>query len=216
MPDRRQTLVALALASTGLPVAVASDGVRPPSNPSPAMNSSTMTKSPSGKQEGAGAPPMPAVPPEALSRLGTLQLTGQGNLRFFGLLVYDIRLWASSRFMAELYDRHPFVLELQYARKLEGAAIAERSIAEMRRVGSFDEAQAQRWVALMKQAFPNVKAQDRLSGAHDGEGGVQFFFNGQLTGAIHDARFAQLFFGIWLHPKTSAPSLRSALIGDLS
>jgi hypothetical protein len=62
-----------------------------------------------------------------------------------------------TRFLPEDYARHPFALELVYDRKLEGAAIAERSIAEMRRVGSFTEAQARQWLELMKQAFPDVQ-----------------------------------------------------------
>jgi hypothetical protein len=58
---------------------------------------------------------------------------GTGVLRFFGLRVYEARLWAAPGFLPEDYARHPFALELVYDRKLEGAAIAERSIAPMRR-----------------------------------------------------------------------------------
>jgi hypothetical protein len=105
--------------------------------------------------------------------------------------------------LSEDYARHPFALELVYDRKLEGAAIAERSIAEMRRVGSFTEEQARQWLELMKQAFPDVQAQDRLLGLNDGQGEVRFFHNGRQTAQLRDAEYARLFFGIWLSPQTS-------------
>lgn len=155
----------------------------------------------------------PAPPAELRSVHPEARLVGTGALRFFGLRVYEARLWAPPGFQPEAYARHPLALELTYDRKLEGEAIAERSVAEMRRVGAFSEEQAQRWLALMKQAFPDVAAQDRLVGLHDGRGEVRFFHNGRLTARIGDAEYARLFFGIWLAPQTSAPALRESLLG---
>ena len=154
----------------------------------------------------------PSAPLEVSAAIKSAQLLGRAPLRFFGLLVYEARLWTNSKFNAANYELAAFALELEYARKLEGAAIAERSIAEMRRVDSFTEAQAQTWLTLMKQAFPDVGAQDRITGVNDGAGGVRFYFNGKETASIQDKTYARLFFGIWLSPKTSSPALRSALI----
>ncbi|MDE1998008.1 MAG: chalcone isomerase family protein [Burkholderiales bacterium] len=162
----------------------------------------------------ASIAPLHTPPAEVASSLRSARLVGQGNLRFFGLLVYEARLWAAPAFESSQYDSQPFALELQYARKLDGPDIAERSIAEMRRVGDFTEAQSKVWLALMLQAFPNVGAQDRLTGVYDGRGRVRFFFNGKQTAEIQDKDYARLFFGIWLSPKTSAPALRSALVGQ--
>ncbi|PZP36731.1 MAG: hypothetical protein DI603_01865 [Roseateles depolymerans] len=155
----------------------------------------------------------PAPPAELLGVLPEARLRGSGVLRFFGLRVYEARLWVREGFEPTRYAQHPFALELTYDRRLEGLAIAERSVAEMRRVGSFDEARAKRWLALMRQAFPDVVAQDRLLGHHDGAGEVSFFYNGRLTARVGDAEFARLFFGIWLAPQSSAPALRQALLG---
>lgn len=155
-----------------------------------------------------------AMPAEVSFGLKQAQLQGRANLRYFGFLVYEARLWTPPGFDAQRYDAHPFALELEYARKLDGSAIAERSIAEMKRVGDFSEAQSKAWLALMMQAFPNVGAQDRLTGLHDGKGGVRFFFNGKQTAAINDKDYARLFFGIWLSTKTTAPGLRAELIGQ--
>ena len=154
------------------------------------------------------------LPAELRSTLPAARQVGSAVLRFFGLRVYEARLWATNGFTPEDYNRHPFGLELVYDRKLEGAAIAERSIAEMRRVGSFTDEQARQWLSLMKQAFPDVVAQDRLLGLNDGQGEVRFFHNGRQTAQLRDADYARLFFGIWLSPQTSAPAMRTSLLGQ--
>ncbi len=153
------------------------------------------------------------LPTELRSAQPASRLVGTGVLRFFGLRVYEARLWAAPGFLPEDYARHPFALELVYDRKLEGAAIAERSIAEMRRVGSFTEAQSRQWLELMQQAFPDVQPRDRLLGLNSGQGEVRFFHNSRPTAQIRDAEYARLFFGIWLAPQTSAPAMRTALLG---
>ncbi|CAB5711391.1 Uncharacterised protein [Delftia tsuruhatensis] len=153
------------------------------------------------------------IPAELGGALPAARLLGSGVLRFFGLRVYEARLWAVAGFQSEDYARHPFALELVYDRKLQGEAIAERSIAEMRRVGSFTEEQARQWLGLMKQAFPDVGPQDRLLGLNDGMGNVRFFHNGRQTAQIRDTEYARLFFGIWLAPQTSAPAMRTSLLG---
>lgn len=155
-----------------------------------------------------------SMPPEVASSLSKAQLQGQASLRFFGLLVYDARLWTPPNFEADRYDSQAFGLELEYARKLEGPAIAERSIAEMKRIGDFSDAQSKAWLGVMLQAFPDVGAKDRLVGMHDGKGGVRFFFNGKPTATLADKDYARLFFGIWLSPRTSSPGLRASLIGQ--
>lgn len=150
---------------------------------------------------------------EVLALLPQARLQGSGVLRFFGLRVYEARLWTMPGFDADSYAAKPFALELAYDRRLDGPAIAERSVAEMRRVAPFDEAKAKRWLALMNQAFPNVVAGDRLLGFNNGEGEVRFFHNGRLTAQALDAEYARLFFGIWLAKQTSAPALRESLLG---
>ena len=155
----------------------------------------------------------PPRPEELRADLPDARLVGTGVLRFFGLRVYEARLWAGPGFVPEQYASQPLALELLYDRKLEGLAIAERSVAEMRRIGAFSEAQARQWLALMTTAFPDVAAQDRLLGLSDGQGGVRFFHNARQTAQVRDAEYARLFFGIWLAEQTSAPALRKSLLG---
>ena len=125
-----------------------------------------------------------------------------------------MRLWAPVGFEAERYEKQPFALELRYARALAGPAIAERSIVEMRRGGSFDDEQARSWQLAMTRAFPDVAPGDRISGLHHPDGTTRFFHHGQPTSTLVDAAFARRFFGIWLATTTSEPGLRRQLIGQ--
>ncbi|MEJ6003382.1 chalcone isomerase family protein [Paucibacter soli] len=146
------------------------------------------------------------------AELSGLQLQGQAQMRFFGLAVYDIRLWVKERVEARNWAEQTLALELLYARNLRGAEIAKRSLQEMRRQTEIADPVAQRWLAEMQQSFPDVKAGDRLSGLLLPQQGAQFFVNGQRGRLVADAEFARLFFGIWLSERSSEPALRAALL----
>lgn len=152
-----------------------------------------------------------APPPEVASELREPRLQGSGRLRFLGLHIYDARLW--SPLPVADYAAMPLALELEYGRALDGAKIAERSLDEMRRVGSFDEATSRRWLEAMTRFFPDVKAGDRITGVHRPGEAARFFVNGALRGEVREPEFARLFFGIWLSPRTSEPGLRTQLLG---
>lgn len=153
------------------------------------------------------------VPAEVSAELAGSRLLGAGRLTWFGLSVYDARLWTQERFSADRFEREPLALELQYARSLHGNLIAERSLVEMRRHAALDETDAARWLASMRRLFPDVARGDRLTGVHQPGESVRFYFNGVLRGEVRDADFARRFFGIWLSPSTSEPKLRLALLG---
>lgn len=142
------------------------------------------------------------------------RLQGEATLRFFGLRVYHAQLWTQPDFRAERLGEQALVLELRYLRDLQGQAIAERSLEEMRRSSGFSEAQAQGWLAEMRRLFPDVKAGDRLTGRLTPGEGARFWHNGRPVGEVKDTEFARRFFGIWLAPSTSEPAMRQALLGQ--
>ncbi|MGQ3054456.1 MAG: chalcone isomerase family protein [Roseateles sp.] len=146
--------------------------------------------------------------------LNGLSQRGRARFRFFGLHVYDIRLWSAAPVTAANWQAQPLTLELEYARSLEGAEIAKRSLQEMRRQAAITAPQAEVWLAEMQAAFPDVKAGDRISGSFEPGAAAQFFVNGQPRRRVADAAFARLFFGIWLSPQTSEPGLREQLFGS--
>ena len=141
--------------------------------------------------------------------------TAPVRLKVWGFEVYDARLWTPAGFRHSQYAQHPFALELQYLRKLEGAQIASRSLDEMRRVGSITEAQAQSWLAAMRALLPNVSAGERITGLNLPGEGAEFWVNGQRVGAVKDPVFARLFFGIWLDERSSEPKMRAQLLQSL-
>jgi hypothetical protein len=98
---------------------------------------------------------------------------------------------------------------------LEGAAIAKRSVDEMRKVGSFSREQENTWLKAMQEIFPNVQKGDRLLGVYVPNVGAEFLLNDKVIGRIQDPLFAQLFFGIWMHESTSAPAIRQAWMKGL-
>ncbi len=151
--------------------------------------------------------------PSELVALPGARLLGQGRLTFFGINVYSAKLWVTETFKPEDFISHPVALELEYARSLVGKLIAERSLAEMRKVGQVPDDKADPWLAAMTRIFPDVNKGDRITGLHLPDEGMRFFFNGKARGEIREAAFARLFTGIWLSPRTSEPKLRQALLG---
>lgn len=135
--------------------------------------------------------------------------------QFWGFEIYDARLWTTPGFSVQQYTASPFALELSYLRNFEGAAIAKRSMDEMRKLGSINAVQEKEWLKAMIDIFPNVRSGDRLTGFYKPNEGAEFWFQQKRLGAITDPQFAKLFFGIWLHEATSAPAMRQAWINGL-
>ena len=134
-----------------------------------------------------------------------LQRWGSGEFRRFGFLVYEATLWAGDD-----PQRPPLALRLDYKRKIDGSAIADASVSEMRKLG-VDEKMLAVWGEQMLWLFPDVAPGDSLIGHYRADG-ASFSFNGKPIGEIADPEFAERFFAIWLDPKTSAPELRVALL----
>lgn len=157
------------------------------------------------------AQPAPAFVRQALP---DAILVGQGMYRWFGLSVYQARLWGDkTQVTASGWSGNSFALGLEYTRTLDGEKIASASIDEIKKLGLGSAAQHEQWLAEMKKIFPNVQEGQQLTGIFMPGQASQFFFNGKPIGDITDPEFGVAFFGIWLHPKTSAPKLRQALLG---
>ena len=146
-------------------------------------------------------------------QLAGSRLQGEATLRYFGLRIYHARLWVLPDFRETQVNVQPLVIELEYLRDLNGRAIAERSLQEMRRGAAISDSLSERWLNQMQSMFPDVKAGDRIAGLYQPEQGARFWHNGQPIGQVNDAYFARLFFGIWLAPTTSEPEMRTQLLG---
>ena len=198
MPNRRTVILASAASSLG------------------ALGLVTPTLVGAQAQGVATTPAAPSPPPELSADLPSAQWVGTARMRYFTFNVYDAALWVAPGFSTSRYAQTAFGLQLSYLRSLDGQAIAERSLTEMRRSASLSAAQEQRWLAAMQDAFPNVTTGDRITGLHQPGVGARFWFNGTARGTVPDAEFSRLFFGIWLAETTSEPRLRTALLAKAS
>ncbi len=151
-----------------------------------------------------------AQPPFLSEGAGRWHLLGQGEMRWFGLRLYEASLWSDEKGYSP--DK-PFALTLTYARSISSARIVEASMTEMRRLGAADEARLARWQVWMQQAFPDVEEGDSITGVSLADGRVQFWSGGRLRAEFSDAAFARAFFAIWLDPRTREPGLRARLLG---
>lgn len=162
-------------------------------------------------------PPGGTIPAPVGGALTQPRLAGEGRLRWFGLAIYDARLFVPADGLDPArYARTPFALELVYARSLLGEDIAQASLKEMTRMQFGTPAQRAGWLAAMRRLFPDVTAGDRLTGINRADGQVQFYRNDADIGRVEDRLFGEAFFGIWLDPRTQAPDLRRALLQHLS
>ena len=141
-----------------------------------------------------------------------MRLQGAAQMRYFGFLIYDIRLWVRETVDAGNWAGKTLALELLYARRLSGREIARRSLAEMRRQAEVAAPQAERWLSAMQTSFPDIRAGDRICGLHKPTSGAEFFVNGRAGHHIAEPEFSRLFFGIWLSPQSSEPGLREKLL----
>lgn len=155
-------------------------------------------------------------PAEVSTQVPQSQWTGSSTLKFLGMRIYDAKLWTAPGFRPDQYAQTGLALELTYHRTLYGKLIAERSLKEMQRGGKLQSAQEKRWLAAMEQAFPDVKAGDRIVGVHIPAVGARFWHNGTMRAEINDPEFSRLFFGIWLANHTSEPRMRSELLARVA
>lgn len=160
----------------------------------------------------ATAPAHADVPPHLAGALADARPAGSGRLTWFGLHVYDARLYAAAPFDPGRFAEQPFALELTYARHFAGPTIAARSDAEMARLSRGTAEQRTRWRSQMAELFPDVQPGRRLAGVHRPGRGTDFFFDGRWLGRIDDPDFGPAFFAIWLDARTAAPELRAQLL----
>ncbi|MGH6623701.1 MAG: chalcone isomerase family protein [Burkholderiaceae bacterium] len=153
------------------------------------------------------------APAYVRNRLESAQVLGQGRLTWLGLTIYDARLYVSgSDFDSSTPISQPFVLELTYARALQGRAIAERSHEEITRLRFGSEERRKRWLEQMAALFPDVRVGQQLAGIHQPGGATHFYLDGRLIGRIDDPEFGRAFFAIWFDTRTREPGLRARLL----
>lgn len=139
--------------------------------------------------------------------MGQVESLGQGRMTYWGFTLYDAKLFASKE------PKGGIALDIHYLRNFEANALVEQTLNELKNLG-VSETQRAEWADPLAKAFKTVKPGDSITAIRKPEGSTQFFYNGQFVSEIAGESFSQAFFGIWLHPKTSAPQLRKVLLGQ--
>ena len=132
---------------------------------------------------------------------------GHGRMTYWGFTLYDAKLYASKELKGGI------ALDIQYLRKFEAKALVKQTLDELKNLGVSDTQRAE-WADPLAKAFKTVQIGDSITAIKKPQGSTQFFYNGQFVSEISGESFSQAFFGIWLHPKTSAPQLRKVLLGQ--
>jgi hypothetical protein len=141
-----------------------------------------------------------------------LTTVGQGTYRYLFWQLYDARLATADGKFAGYQHNTPLMLELTYKRDISREQFIEATVDEWSKLGGSNKAQHSAWASRLQALWQDVKKGDRLAAVLLSDGRVTFYFNDSKTGTIEDTAFGSAFFDIWLHPETSAPALRRALI----
>ena len=147
-------------------------------------------------------------PLELPQHLSSAKLQGSGRLTWWGLHIYDAAFYRLGSLSSP-----EFALDLRYQKSFSGKSIANRSVEEMKRIGVSDD-QAYYWGKELSSFLPNVESGQALTAIYVPKQGTSFYFEGKQIAQIPGAEFSKAFFGIWLDPKTSAPKLRTELLGQ--
>lgn len=140
------------------------------------------------------------------------QKVGEGRLSLLFFDVYDATLYAPKK---QWSISQPFALSIHYFVDIKGKDIADHSVKEMRDQGMNDAALLDLWHREMTDIFPNVKNGTVLTAIFIPGSHTEFFENNSSLGTIKGDDFLRWFSGIWLSEKTSEPSLRIKLLGNL-
>ncbi|WP_295999610.1 chalcone isomerase family protein [Rugamonas sp.] len=163
----------------------------------------------------ASASSTASAPALIAQQLPDARLAGQGVYTWFGLTIYQAQLWVGPQgYRGAAPDAAPFVLDLRYARTLNGRKIADASADQMRKIGAGSEAQRAAWLQAMRAIFPDVTEGMHISGVYSPGAGTRFYLDGRPLGEVPDPAFARAFFGIWLDPASTDGDLRTALLRD--
>jgi hypothetical protein len=135
-------------------------------------------------------------------------LQGSGKFNWWGFHIYD-----ASFYRAVAPSSQEFAIDIRYQKSFTGVAIANSSAEEMKKIGVPD-IQAALWGKDLAKIFPNIEPGQALTAVYAPKQGTIFYHDGKRIAQIPSVEFSKAFFGIWLDPKTSAPKLRSELLGQ--
>jgi hypothetical protein len=136
------------------------------------------------------------------------ELTGSGNLRWFGLKIYTASLWSRPT----EHGREQLLL-IEYARGASSERLYASTRDEWVQLHGQPGPKATAWLDELERIYPDVATGSRLACLVEPGGPTRFYLNDQSIGTIAAPDFGPEFLAIWLAPETSRPRLRRKLLG---
>lgn len=150
----------------------------------------------------------------AAQRPPALQTVGQGELRWFGIRIYEATLSTPEGRFAQ-FDQHDSVsLEIRYLKNIAAERLVDSARQEWTRLGLLDPQTIERWCAQVAGIWPSVTPGDRITMVVRRDGPTLFYFNDEFVGVVEEDGFGPKLLQIWLHPDTRSKSLRQSLLGE--
>jgi hypothetical protein len=151
--------------------------------------------------------------PQAVHTPTPLQLVGEGSMTWFGFTLYDASLWTATGKYDQFQNDLPIALHITYDKNIAATKLAETTVEEWERLEFFDPQSRNKWGHKLSTIWPDVKPGDSITTLVTNEKHTIFYANDVLIGRINDENFSYALISIWLHPNTTAPTLRANLIG---
>ena len=141
-----------------------------------------------------------------------LQLVGEGELRWFGLSIYEASLWTPEGKFDSLPEHRHVALVIDYSRNIPSSKLVDSARTEWKRIGILDP-RTERWCRQVAQIWPDVRPGDRITTLVERGGATVFYFNDREIGRVPDPDFGPALLEIWLHPESRSDKLRRELTG---
>ncbi len=151
-----------------------------------------------------------SVPTPVRDAQPELRRSGATTLRWFGIKVYDIALFATGQ---PYTSNSTAVLSIRYDISIKRHRLLETTLQEWQRLGQGTVAERNRWITQLDQLWPDLKPGDRLTACKHRNGPTQFYFDDRLLGELTDPAFGPAFFAIWLDANCRYPAVRNMLLG---
>jgi hypothetical protein len=149
--------------------------------------------------------------------LDTLVEVGSGEMRWLGMEIYRARLLSGEGRFDGMVASGPLALAIEYRRNISSERLVRTTEREWdrlgRELGLADRSVVSAWLKELAVIWPDVSPGDRITALVEPGGATHFYGNAGLLGSIPDPEFGPAFLGIWLHPDTTAASLRDGLLG---
>jgi hypothetical protein len=147
----------------------------------------------------------------------TLRRVGVGELRRWLIKGCDVALYAPPGVRkGGILEAAPRCLELRYVHPIRAEQFVAAAVDTLARNHTPTELEAvKREIETLHALYRDVGKQDRYRLLYMPGKGTSLFLNGKLLGTVPGARFAAIYFGVWLGDNPLDKKLKQQLLADL-